>query len=108
MAPFTVALEHPVVVPVVAGHDHLVLLDLLLGLQPVLLVMPVPAAALDELLTGALGDCFTVDFFHVVLPLVNPMVHKVILHRVDAAAAAPSLARIRSPMDRSSGIELEA
>jgi hypothetical protein len=50
MAPFTVALEHPVVVPVMAVHVIIALLDRLLGLQPVMLAMPVPAAPLDSLL----------------------------------------------------------
>jgi len=51
MASFTVALEHPVVVSVVAVHTHIALLDRrLLGLQPFMLAMPAPAALLDELL----------------------------------------------------------
>ena len=51
MAPFPVALEHSVVVSVVAVHTHRALLDRFLGLQSFLLTLPVPDAPLDELLT---------------------------------------------------------
>jgi hypothetical protein len=71
MAPLTVTLEHPVIVPVVAVHDLLLSLDLHLGLQPVFLVMPVRAAALEEFLIGALGYSLTVGLFHVVLLLAK-------------------------------------
>jgi hypothetical protein len=43
MAPIAVALEHPVVVPVVAVLPHIALLDRLRGLQPFVLAMPMPA-----------------------------------------------------------------
>jgi hypothetical protein len=49
MAPVTVGLEHPVVVPVVAAFAHLVRLDCLLGLKPFILGMLGPAVWLHEL-----------------------------------------------------------
>jgi len=50
MAPFTVALEHPVVVPVVAVLVNIALLVRFLGLQLFMLAMSVPVIPLDELL----------------------------------------------------------
>src|SRR5579859_4774675 len=50
MASFAVALEHPVIVPVVAVHVHIARLGRLLGLEPFTLAMPVPAGPVDELL----------------------------------------------------------
>jgi hypothetical protein len=87
MAPFTVALEHPVVVLVMSVHAPIALLDLLLSLQPVMHVMPVPAASLDELLMGPFGDGFTFGFVHVVLPFVNVMAHKANVHKLDGPAS---------------------
>lgn len=48
MAPFTVALEHPVVVPVAAVHPYVARLDGLFCLPPFLLAIPVPVTLLDE------------------------------------------------------------
>jgi hypothetical protein len=49
MAPFTVTLEHPIVVPVVAVRAQIGRLDRLLRFQPFLLALPLPVSPLDEL-----------------------------------------------------------